>query len=48
MKENVEHKVKIFALKRKVKKHRKRQSMDKDKPTEDDIKGVLLIEDDEC
>ena len=46
MKENEEQKTKISELKRRVKKHKKRQSMDKDKPTEDDIQEVLLIEDD--
>ena len=35
-------------LKRKVKKHKKRQSMAKDEPTEDDIQEVPLIEDGEC
>ena len=47
MKENVEQKVKISELKRKVKKHKKRQSMDRDEPTEDDIQEVFLIEDDD-
>ena len=48
MKENAEKKAKISELKRDVKKHKNRQSMDKDEPTEDDIQKVLLIEDDEC
>ena len=43
MKENVEQKAEISELKRKVKKHKKWQSMDKDEPTEDDIQ-VFLIE----
>ena len=47
MKENVEQKAKTSELKRKVKKHKKRQSMDKDKPIEVDIQEVLLIEDDD-
>ena len=37
---------KFSELKRRVKKHKKRQSMDMDDPTEDDIQEVLLIEDD--
>ena len=48
MNENVEQKAKISELKRKVKKHKKRQSMDEDESTEDDWQEVLLIEDDEC
>ena len=48
MKENVKQKAKISKLKRKAKRHRKRQSMDKDEPTEDDIQEVILIGDDEC
>ena len=47
MKENEEQKAKISELKRQVKKHKKRQSMDKGEPTENDIQEVFLIEDDE-
>ena len=47
MKENEEQKAKISELKRKVKKHKKRQSRDNSEPTEDDVQEVLLIEDDD-
>ena len=46
MMENVEQRPK-FPNSKEVKKHRKRQSMDKDEPTEDDIQEVLLIKDDD-
>ena len=48
MKERVERKAKISELKRELKRHTKRQSMDKNEPTEDDIQEVLLTKDDEC
>ena len=36
-----------FRAQKKGKKHKKRQSMDKDETTENDIQEVILIEDDE-